>query len=109
GFALSSRKACLRELEERARAVREALALGRQSVLLLGGHLAECKIETIRQEHRIVAKTFRPTRRPNERTIHAAVELLHVAIRPGDREHRDEMGVAAFRREGVALAQAGLD
>src|SRR3954464_8142345 len=104
-----SRKAGLREFEERACAMREALSLRRQPVLFVATHLAERKSESIGKKHRIVAEALTPARRPDERAVHAPLEFLHMAVRPRDGEHGDEMSLAFLRREAIALAQAGLD
>src|SRR3954463_3785294 len=89
--------------------MREALTLGRQSVLLVATHLAERKLEAVRQEHRIVTEALIPARRPDQRTLDPALEFLGMSVRPCGAQHRDEMRPALLRREGIALAQAGLD
>src|SRR5689334_16943703 len=89
--------------------MREAFTLGRQAVLLVARHLAEGQIEAVGQEHWIVAETLLAARWPDQRAVDLALELFDMSVRPGDAEHRDEVRLALRRREGVALAQAGLD
>src|SRR6266850_603809 len=99
---LSFPKTGLRQLEEGARAMRQPLTLGRQSVFQLGCHLAKCKIKSVGEEHRIVAEALLAARRPDQRAVHPALEFLKMAVGPGDGEHRDEMRLAPLRRERVA-------
>ena len=84
--------------------MREPLTFGRQSVLFVATHLAERKIKSVREEHRIVAEAFFATGRPDQRAVDATLELLHMAIRPCDRQHRDEMRLAllGLARKGIA-------
>ena len=56
-------------LQERPGAVREALALRRQAMLLVARHLAEGAGVAVRQEHRIVAEACGSTRRPHQRAL----------------------------------------
>src|SRR5437868_14522017 len=88
--------------------MREALPVGRQPVLLFATHLPESKVKSVRQQHRIVSEAFLAARRPDQRAIDDSLEFFDMAIRPRDRQYRDEMRLAAVRREGIALAQAGL-
>ena len=54
-------------------------------------HLAERAVESIGTKKRIVAEAFIPTRRPYGNTVNTALELLDVAIRPGNAQRGDEM------------------
>ncbi len=65
-------QAGLRELQERARAVRQAFAARRQAVLLLARHLAEGAVVAVGQEHRVVAEALLAARRPDQRAVDAA-------------------------------------
>src|SRR5262245_17229811 len=80
----SGAQAHLRDLEEGARAMRKTLSARWQAVFLLGGHLAEGTVETIGQEHGIVAETRAAARRPDQRAIDAPLKRLDLAVRPGD-------------------------
>src|SRR5262249_26386067 len=102
-------KAGPRQLEKGAGAVRQALAPGRQPVLLVGTHLAEGARVAIGQEHRVVAKTFRAARRPYERPVDAGLEFLQVPVRPRDAQRRDEMRAPLVRRIRAAARQLLLD
>src|SRR5205085_11347356 len=76
-------KAGLRELQERTGAMGEAVSERRQAVFLLARHLAEGLLVTLRHEHRIVAEAEIAARGPNQGTVDAAFELLHVTVGPG--------------------------
>src|SRR5437660_540763 len=84
-------KAGLRKLEERACPVRQAKTPRRQTVLRLAGHFSEGEIITVRQKHRVVAEALLAARRPDQRAVDAALEFLHMAVRPGGAQRRDEM------------------
>ena len=71
--------------------MRQAFAARRQAVLLLARHLAEGAVVAIRQEHRIVAEALVAARRPHQRAVDPRLELLDMAIRPGDAQGGDEM------------------
>src|SRR5262245_11711394 len=102
-------KACLREHQKCARAVREAKPARWQAVLLLRGHLAEGAVVAVGQEHRVVAEAGGSPRRPDERAVDAGLELLDVAVRPGDAERRDEMRAALRGHRRAACPQLVLD
>ena len=106
GFRL---EAGCRELEERPGAVREALALRRQAVLLVGRHLAEGARMAVGQEHRVVAEAGGSARRPYQRAFDGAFELLEMAVRPGDAERGDELRLAQRRAVGAMVLQHGFD
>src|SRR5437667_6966198 len=89
--------------------MRQGLSALRPAVFVLATHLAKRKPKSIGQEHRIIAEALVAARRPDQRAVDPALEFLQMAVRPGDTQDRDEMGFAAFRREGIALAQTGLD
>src|SRR5208282_1850661 len=77
----------------------------RQPMLFFARHFAEGARVAVRQEHRIVTKTLIAPRRPNQRAGDAALEFLHMTVRPGDAKRGDEMRLAALRRRRAALAQ----
>src|SRR5262249_39842420 len=102
-------QAGLREAEKGARAVREAKTAWRQAVLLLRRHLAEGAVVTAGQEYRIVAEASGSARWPDQRAIDTRLELLDMAIRPGDAEGRDEMSAALRGRCRAARNQLVFD
>src|SRR5262249_54063834 len=102
-------KTRLRKLQERARAMRQALPVRRQPVLLVARHFAEGLIEAVGQEHRIVAEALLAARRPDQRAVDLAFERLGVTVRPGDAQRRDEVRLALLGSKSVALAQARFD
>src|SRR5579862_5335601 len=80
-----SLKTCRRQFREGVGAVADA-------VLQFGVHFAEGFVVAIRHEHRVVAEAARPARRPDETSMRLAAKGGFLAIRPGEREDRDEMG-----------------
>ena len=60
--------------------MREAGARGRQPVLFVAAHLAEAARMTVGQKHRIVAEALAPARRPDQRAVDAAFEVLDMAV-----------------------------
>ena len=102
-------KTRLRELEEGAGAVRQAAAVRRQAVLLLARHLAEGAGLAVRQEQRIVAEAQGAARRPDHGAVHGRLELLDMAVGPGDAQRRDEMPAPALGALGAALDQQALN
>src|SRR5436305_15052756 len=102
-------KTSLRQLEERAGAMREAKSARRQAVLFITGHLAEGAIKTVRQKHRIVSKTRVTARRPHQRAVGARLEFLDMVVRPSDAKGGNEMRRALLRLHRAALAQFVLD
>src|SRR5436305_7085819 len=102
-------KTSLRQLEERAGAMREAKSARRQAVLFITAHLAEGAIKAIRQKHRIVSKTRVTARRPHQRAVNARLEFLDMAIGPGDAKGGNEMRLAPIRLHRPVLAQFVLD
>src|SRR5689334_8721770 len=94
---------------ERSGAMRQALAIGGETVLLLAGHLAERARLAVWQEHRIVTEAGGPPRRPDQRAVDAALEFLGMPVGPGEAERGNEPGAPLLRREGVALAKPRLD
>src|SRR5919198_4476651 len=104
-----SGKTSLRQLQERAGAVREAFPRGRQTMLLYVRHLAECKRVPVRQKHRIVAEAVLAARGPDQSALDHSVELLHVAIGPGEAERAHELRLAFAGRVRAALAQPAFD
>src|SRR6185312_15535635 len=80
----------LRKLHEGARAMRQAHAARRQSVLFVRTHLAEGAIKTVGKKHRIVPEATRAARRPDQRAIDAAFDAFLKAVRPHNGKRRDE-------------------
>src|SRR5262245_43136248 len=72
-------------------------------------HLPKGEIVAIWKKHRIVTKAFVAPGRPHQRTINAAFELLHMAIRPSDTQCRYEVSAAELRCYGTAIAQLTVD
>src|SRR5262245_1375561 len=89
--------------------MRQAEPARRQAVLLLCGHLAKGAVVAIGQEHRIVAEARGSTWRPHQRAVDARLELLDMAIRPGDAERGYEMRAALRGHRRAACAQLVLD
>src|SRR3546814_18041032 len=70
--------------------------------MLFGGcDLAEGLASAQRLEHRIIAETLGPARRPDDDAVHPAFEAFDMAIGPGKRQCADEMGVVARFRPGA--------
>src|SRR3546814_592758 len=63
--------------------------------------LAEGLASAQRLEHRIIAETLGPARRPDDDAVHPAFEAFDMAIGPGKRQCADEMGVVARFRPGA--------
>ena len=80
-------------------------ALDDAALTALGRHLAEGAGLAVRQKQRIVAEALRAARRPDHDAIHGGLELLDVAVGPGDAQRRDEMAAPARSRLGAALDQ----
>ncbi len=53
-------------------------------MFLLGAHLAECELVSVRQKDRVVAKALRAARREHQRAVNASLEFFEVTIRPGE-------------------------
>ena len=71
--------------------MRQPFPSRRQSVLFLGAHLAEGAVEAVGQEQRVVAEAVVAARRPDDDAIDAALEVLDMAVGPGQAERGDEM------------------
>src|SRR5262245_1960883 len=89
--------------------MRQPLALRRQSMLFLRGHLAEGAVEPVGPKKRIVAKTFVATRRPYRDAIHPALELLNMVVGPCEAQGSHEMRTPLVRPLGASLDQQRLD
>src|SRR5262245_38053981 len=83
--------------------------MGRQAVLLLARHLAEGAVMALWQEHRIVAEAGSAPWRPDQRALHDCLELLEMAVGPGDAERGHKLRLAQRRAIGGALSQFGID
>src|SRR3546814_3073090 len=70
-------------------------------MLFVGVDLAEGLASAQRLEHRIIAETLGPARRPDDDAVHPAFEAFDMAIGPGKRQCADEMGVVARFRPGA--------
>src|SRR5690606_24319909 len=55
--------------------------------------------------HRIIAETVATARRPNDMTVNFALEEADFAIRPGEAQHRDEVGAQWLAVPTLALYQ----
>jgi hypothetical protein len=95
--------------EERIDQPPEGLGPVRDLVLGVGIHLAKGLLASIGQEHRIIAEAAFAARRPDQRPMHLAFEILDMAVGPGDLEHADEMGAAPLWRRGACGLQLFLD
>src|SRR3546814_1584678 len=62
-------------------------------MLFVGVDLAEGLASAQRLEHRIIAETLGPARRPDDDAVHPAFEAFDMAIGPGKRseEHTSEL------------------
>ena len=78
-------------------------------MFFVGAHLAECDVETIGTEQRIIAEPFVAARWPNRDAIDVTFEILDMAIRPGKTESGNEMCAPLFRSLRAALDQQCLD
>ena len=74
-----------------------------------GAHLAECDVEAVGTEQRIVAESFITARWPHHDAIDATFEILDMSIGPGETESGGEMCTPLFRSLGTALDQQCLD
>ena len=86
--------------------MRQALPMRRQAVLLVARHLAEGAVVAVGQEHRVVAEAGVAARRPDQRAVDVRLELLDMAVRPGDAERGDELRLAQRRPVGAVVAAA---
>src|SRR4029079_10140134 len=86
-----------------------APAMRRQPVLLLAWHLAEGAGLAVRQKQRIIAEAQGAARRPDHRAVHGRLELLDMAVVPGDAQGRDDMPAAALGGLGAALEKQALN
>src|SRR5262245_61529977 len=74
-------------------------------MLLYVRHLAKGKRVSIGQKHRIVAEAVLAARGPDQGAVHGGVEVLHMAIGPGEAERAHELRLALAGRMRAALAQ----
>src|SRR5258708_13702312 len=105
----ASAKTGLRELQKRARPMRQAESLGWQAVFLHTRHLPEREIIAIRKKNGIVAKSPVAAWWPNQRAIDSAFKLLHVTVRPGDTQRRHEVRGTGWRCHRTAVMQLLID
>src|SRR5262245_59632671 len=89
--------------------MRQPLALRRQSMLFLRGHLAKGAVEPVGPKKRIVAKTFVAARRPYRNSIHLALKLLNMVVGPRETHGGHEMRAPLVRPLGASLDQQRLD
>ena len=78
-------------------------------MFFVGAHLAECDVEAIGAEQRIIAETLVATRWPHRNAIDATLEILDMPIGPGETESGNEMCTSLLRSLGTALDQQRLD
>src|SRR5262249_60549454 len=57
----------------------------------------------------VVTKSLVTPRRPNQRAIDAAFELLHVAVWPGDAQRCNKVRATSLWRDGTASLQLFVD
>src|SRR5947199_658082 len=81
----------------------------RQSVFFLARHFAEGSLLAVRLEQGVVAETPIAARRPYQRAGDARLELLDLAIRPGQAQRRNKLRAAMFRRRYAPRPQLLLD
>src|SRR6516225_7838930 len=85
----------------------------RQAVLLRARHLAECARMAVDlavgKEHRIIAEARIAARRPHQRTLDPALELLQMAVRPGEAERAHEACLALKWLAATARRKLALD
>ena len=62
-------------------------------------HLAEGQAVALGNEHRIIAESFAPARRPHQMAVNLALERLGLAIGPGQAQGQ-VMAVSCGRRAG---------
>src|SRR5581483_497200 len=84
-------KASLREFDECAGAMGQAPAFRRETMFVVGAHLAKGSVETFRLKHRIITETGGAARRPDQRAVDAAFEFFQMPVGPGDAQGGDEM------------------
>ena len=83
--------------------MRQAATVRRQAVLVLARHLAEGLGLTIGQEQRVVAEAEIAAWRPHHGAVDRRLELLGMAVGPGDAQRRNEMPEAALGRLEATL------
>src|ERR1700684_2662072 len=84
-----STKTRLRKLHEGARPMRQALAARWQAVFFVARHFAKSACVAVGQEHRIVAESLSPARRPDQGAVDPGLEILDMAVGPGPAQRRD--------------------
>src|SRR5207247_4626858 len=87
--------------EERIDQLPESYGAVRDFMLGIWVHFAKGHITSLGQEHRIIAKAMLAARRPDERAMDLAFEILDMAVGPGNRQHAYEMGAALIRQCGA--------
>src|SRR5205823_8452159 len=65
-------------------------------LMLRGIDLCKGPVVSIRHEYGVVAEAALAARRPGQLALDLAAEQRHFAVRPGERQHRDEMGAAVL-------------
>src|SRR4029077_19933931 len=83
--------------------LREGTGAVADPVLMLGIDFAEGLIVSIRHKYGVVAEAALAARRPGQPTVYLAAKCLDRAVRPGQRQHRDEI------RAPVLLAELAMD
>src|SRR5438477_12744984 len=95
--------------EERIDELPESYGAVRDFMLGIWVHFAKGHIMSFGQEHRIIAKAMFAARRPDERAMDLAFEILDMAVGPGNRQHADEMRASLFRCGGAQGLKLLLD
>src|SRR5260221_14137907 len=95
--------------EERIDEFPEGYGTVRDFMLGIWVHFAKSHITTLGQEHGIIAKTTLAARRPDERAVDLAFEILDMAVGPGNRQHADEMRAPPVRQSGALCRKLLFD
>src|SRR5947207_1499359 len=85
---------CIDEFPEGYGAVRDFM-------LGIWVHFAKSHITSLGQEHGIIAKATLAARRPDERAMDLAFEILDMAVGPGNRQNTDEMRAPLVRQSSA--------
>src|SRR5262245_34839985 len=81
---------------------REGAGSVRDRMFGVGLHFAEGQPLSVGDEHRIIAETLRPTRRPHQMAVNFSFKQLGRAVGPGETQRTREVGA----RTGLSPAAA---
>src|SRR6185312_5941053 len=101
-------KTDLRQFDEGTRPVRQAKADRRQAVLFDRGHLAKRPDVPIGLERRIIAESGGAARGHYQSSISAGLDLLEMAVGPGDAQRGHEVRLSLVRRGRATFLQQAL-